>query len=157
MEPKKLVDGEALSLPPLQVIVSELAPRRIALAKLDIRLLDSLKTLEEKLREHLSTRVSVLIDAEEDWVESLTFGKWDSKWQFLLENGAAGEPDSWKTQPLVTASREKRVSVFTDGFIEKLVRAAVEQLDAQIAERENAITIAGSLIGALEADDDLPF
>lgn len=160
MAPKKRGDGEAVPLPPLQEVVSELTPRKLALGKLDLKLLDSLKAIEEKLREHLSTRVSVTIDSniEEgmEWAEILTFGKWDGKWQFLLEYGETGDPDNWKTQSLVTASREKRVSVFTGGFIENLVRAAVAQLDEQIAERENAITIASNLIGALEVHDESP-
>lgn len=162
MAPKKLGGGEAVSLPPLQQVVSELAPRKVTLGKLDLTLIDSLKTLEEKLRDHLSTRVTVNVDGAVDmeggqWAEMLTFGKWDGRWQFLLEFGDPGDPEDWKTQPLVTASREKRVHVFTGGFVEKLVRAAVVQLDTQIAERENAVKIARSLIAALEVDNDRPF
>lgn len=157
MAPKKRGDGEAV--PPLQEVVSELTPRRVALGRLDITLLDSLKAIEEKLRTHLSTRVSVTIDSQleegMEWAEVLTFGKWDGKWQFLLEYGETSDPEGWKTQPLVTASREKRVSVFTGGFIERLVRAAVAQLDAQIAEREAAIKIASNLIAALEVHDEI--
>jgi len=163
MAPKKLGGGEATALPPLHEVVSELAPRKGALSKLDLKLVESLKTLEEKLREHLSTRVSVNVDSrfEEgmEWVEMLTFGKWDGRWQLLLESGDPGDPENWKTQPLVSASREKRVEVLTSGAIEKVVREAVTQLDAQIAEREHAMKVANDLITALTpgGDDDLPF
>ncbi len=159
MTPRKQGGGGAS--PSLKDAVAELAPRKNTLGELDLKLLESLKTVEHKLREHLPTRVSVTIESNSDvgveWAEVLTFGKWDGKWQFLLENGETNDPEGWKTQPLVTASREKRVTAFTGGHIEKLVRAAVSQLDAQITERENALAIASSVIDALEVDDDHPF
>jgi hypothetical protein len=46
---------------------------------------------------------------------------------------------------------DKRVRVLTGGFLEKLVRDAARQLDAQISERKNAIKIADSLIEVLDS------
>ena len=152
-------------MPSLHKVVADLAPRRQTLSALDNKLSELVRTFEEKLREHVSTRVSTCIDSgmrEEigsSWIEMLTFGKWDNKWQFLLETGDDDDPENWKIQPLGSAPREKRVQVFTEGHMEKLIREASKQLDAQIAEREKAVKIADALIGVLDplgADDDLP-
>lgn len=161
---RKAGGGEAT--PSLTKVVSELKPRRLALSTLDTQLADTLRVVEEKLREHVSTRVSTCIELEVQdgqgttWSEVLAFGKWDNKWQLLLESGLDEDPEGWKTQPLVTAAREKRVKVFTDGHMEKLIREAAKQLDAQIAEREAALKIASNLIEALDGEerlDDIPF
>jgi hypothetical protein len=87
-----------------------------------------------------------------EWGEVLAFGKWDGKWQLLIESGIIGDPEEeWKTQPLVTASRDQRVRVLTGGFLEKLVREAAVQLDAQISERKDAIKIADNLVEVLDS------
>lgn len=147
--------GEGGAPPSLNEVVSDLAPRRVALNNLDLKIVDALKRLEEKLRAHISTRVSITMEAtfEEgiEWGEVLTFGKWDGKWQLLIETGVIGDPEDWKTQPVVTASREKRVRVLTEGFLEKLVREAAVQLDVQISERKKAIKIADNLVEVLES------
>jgi hypothetical protein len=147
--------GEGGAVPSLNEVVSDLAPRRVALNNLDLKIVDALKRLEEKLRAHISTRVSismeVTLEQGIEWGEMLTFGKWDGKWQLLIEAGVIGDPEDWKTQPLVTASRDKRVRVFTEGCMEKLVREAAAQLDVQIAERKEAIKIADNLVEVLES------
>jgi hypothetical protein len=161
---KKAGGGEAA--PPLQEVVAELAPRRQTLSALDNKLSELLRTIEEKFRDHVSTRVSTCINSvmqEEigsSWVEMLTFGKWDNKWQLLLESGDDDDPENWKVQLLSSAPREKRVQVLTEGHMEKLIREASKQLDAQIADREKAVQIADALVVVLNpqgADDDLPF
>jgi hypothetical protein len=159
---KKAAGGEAV--PPLEVVLSDIAKRNLTLGKLDLKIVSAVKTLEEKLRGHLSTRVSTTIDASVEqgveWCEVLTYGKLDGKWQFLIESGHTDDPDGWKTQPLASAAREKRIEVFTGGFLEKLVRGAAAHLEAQISEREKAIEIANSLIAAFAehgVGDDHPF
>lgn len=158
---KKAVGGEAL--PSLATVLSKIAKRRGDLDTLDTKLTESVTTLEEKLRNHISTRVSTVIQEGDpfDDQERLIFGKWDGRWQFLIETGGFDSPENWKTQPLVNASREMRVRVFTGGFMEKLVREAEQQLEAQIAEREKAMKVASNLIEALGPeggpDDDIPF
>jgi hypothetical protein len=159
MAPETTGEGEAT--PSLNEALADLGPRQLALSKLDTRIVDAVKKLEEKLRARLSTRVvtSISLDEATEHVEVLAFGKHDGKWQLLIESGDLGDPAFWKKQPLVSASREMRVRVFTEGLMEKLVRDAAKQIDEQIEERHNAIKIADQLIDALgeEADDDIPF
>lgn len=146
-------NGEGVPLPSLKQVVSALAPRRKTLNNLDLQLVEALKRVEDRLRAHISTRVSTELETrfEEgaEWCEELTFGKLDGKWQLLIESGLVGDPEIWKAQPLVTSSRERRVQVLNGGFLEKLVHEAVAQLDAQIAEREAAIKMANNLADVL--------
>jgi Rad3-related DNA helicase len=159
MAPEKPGEGEAT--PSLNEALAELGPRQLALGKLDVKIVDAVKKLEEKLRARLSTRVvtSISLDETTQRVEVLAFGKLDGRWQLLIETGELDEPEFWKKQPLVSASREMRVRVFTGGFMEQLVRDAAKQLDEQIADRHEALKIADNLIDALgeEADDGIPF
>ncbi len=157
MTPEKSGEGEAV--PSINEALAELGPRQLTLGKLDVRITEVVKTLEEKLRARLSTRVAtgMFLDENTERVEVLAFGKHDGRWQFLIETGDLDQPELWKKQPLVSASRETRVRVFTEGFMEKLVRGAAKQLDEQIAERHSALKIADHLIDALGADDDTPF
>jgi len=157
---KKAGGGEAL--PSLNSVLSTLATHRSKLDEYDKQLSEVVKTLEDKLRARISTRVFTVMQTggefpHELWQERLTFGKWDGRWQLLIESGDIDDPESWKTQPLISAAREMRVRVFTDGFMEKLIREAGQQLEAQIAERVNAMKIASNLIDALAVDDDIPF
>lgn len=160
MAPKKT--GGSESMLPLKEIVADLGPRRITLDKLDLQILNAIQALEERLRARISTRVTTVIETTgtaggPEWAEILTFGKHDGQWQFLIENGDISDPEDWKRQPLSSASREKRARVFTEGFLEKLVREAAQQLDGQISERKQAVKIAENLIDALGVDDDIPF
>lgn len=147
-------------MPSLTEALAELGPRQRALGKLDTKLTEAVKTLEEKLRARLSTRVAtdIFYDEATEQVELLVFGKHDGKWQLQIESGDIDQPELWKKQPLVSASRETRVRMFTGGFVEKLVRDAATQLDEQITKRQNALTMADALITALTGpDDDIPF
>lgn len=153
--------------PPLVKIVNELSKRRVRIDALDTAISDLIKTIEETLRAHVSTRVYTPIgggpstdtpgDPDELYVEQLVFGKHDGRWQLLIEAGRLDDDRGWRTTPLLSAPREVRVSVFSGGHAEKLVRGALAQLDEQIKEREYAHALAQSLASALGGpDDDIP-
>lgn len=56
-------------------------------------------------------------------------------------DGAREHPSAISTHTFIAAFR---------GFLEKLVRAAAVQLDAQISERKDAIKIADNLVEVLD-------
>jgi hypothetical protein len=140
----------------LKKIVGGLAPRTAQISELDNTISTATKRLEEGLRAHISTRVSTTLQASDDgmWIEQLTFGKFDGRWQLLIESGEIDDENDWKTTPLVSAPRETRLNAFNNGHVEKLIRNALAQLDAQIKERVAAVEIAGRLIAVLEPEPD---
>ena len=139
--------GEAA--PALSDILAEIGKKAAELDKLDTSISQIIARVETGLREHFSTRITHAFPFDSDG-RVLTFGKWEGKWQLLIEAGNADAPQS----PLSSCTREVRCEVFTDGHVESLIRGAVAQLEAQLKQRHAAIATGTALAEAL---DGLPF
>jgi hypothetical protein len=137
--------GEAL--PAIEHVLEALKDRRKRLDDADTQISNLIKDIETELQAHVNTRVWTDMTDAGGPETVLAFGKHDSKWQLLIEMEF---PDgTGNTTPLLSCSREARVRVFAEGYIEALVRGAVAQLDKQLAVRENAISKATDLVRAL--------
>ena len=106
------------------------------------------------------TPISVLVQQYDDGdVMLLSFSKINSRWALVIEKGDPDPeaPALTKTM-LLASSRATRCLVFAEGHVERLIRAAHNQIEEQITEREQAIASAASLIEALGvfAFDDPP-
>lgn len=144
------------ALPALSQVLTDLAKRSAALDAIDTQISQLITRVEDGLREHFSIRISHPIHRDfggEDY-EDLVFGKWDGKWQLLIESGDIGSPDDPAVTPLMSSAREMRAKVFVEGHVEAMIRGAVAQLDEQLAQRRAALETASALAEAL---DGIPF
>jgi hypothetical protein len=150
--------------PALDGVIARIADRGRRLDLLDDQLGELIKRAEDALAGHLSVRVSVQLPTTESddpshmtFVELLVFGKENGRWQLLLEDGPDdGDPDLWRATPLSSAPRDRRAQMFAEGWIEKLLDAALAHLDREIAERESALAKAESLTSTLERSATKP-
>jgi hypothetical protein len=151
--PKK--KGEAL--PPLDEVLESLASRRIALDKLDTDISALIQRVEAGLMQHFSVRVATALEDGSDgsgFVSYLAFGKLDGRWQLMIESGFVDDGGSLKTTSLLSCPRETRLKAFTEGYIERLIRDAVVNLDRQIESRTQALQ-SGALLAQMI--DGAPF
>jgi len=146
-----LAHAAKLKAKPLAEVLVDVAKRHTHLDLLDTQVTAVIPRVEDVLRKHISVRVSTVMNQDDTWLQELVFGKWDGKWQLLVESGTVDDPEGFKTVPLVTCPRETRTAVFTGGFVDTLVRGVLGQLDARIREREHALANAHDLIAQLDA------
>lgn len=142
-------------LPPtLDVVLKNLAERSVELDRLDDKLGALIRRIESVLRTQISTRISHEFDPDpnDGEVELLTFGKHDGKFMLLLEHGVQdfGAVDIKTCTPLLSTSREMRTRVFTEGYVEQLIRSAHAQVSQQIMMREKALAAAEQIANALD-------
>lgn len=126
-------------LKPLLTRASEISKK---MAEEDDRLRERIQKVEDQLRKHISVRIDTAL---EDGLNSprLMFCKYDKAWQLVVIT------DGHET-PLVNASRETRVRVFTEKRIEKLLHDGLAQMDIMIKMRELAIVEADKILDAFE-------
>ena len=112
------------------------------LAEEDDRLRERIQKIEDQLRKHIQVRIDTAL---EDGLNSprLMFCKFDSAWQLVVLTDG-------NEVPLVRASREVRVRVFTEKRIEKLLHDGLKQMDVMIQMRELAIAEADKILEAFE-------
>lgn len=131
-------------------VLPELAKKRERLSKLDSDISALIKSVESALREHISVRVSTELRNDGDlWSERLSFGKWDNKWQLLVESGMLDDDSDWKTVPLLSCTREMRTKVFVRGHLQELIFKALDHHDSQISEREEALELGMQMLSEL--------
>jgi hypothetical protein len=149
---------------PLTAVLKQLASRRSELDQLDDDLASNIRRVEEALRKHVGVRIELdlSIGPEGDEIHTLVYGKHDGRWQLVYEISRA--PEDVSATPLVSASRELRMTMFVGGHVDALIRSAQEQIEAQLKLRKQAIGAADTIEKALieaaaiaEVDDDLPF
>jgi hypothetical protein len=133
--PQKKADAKASGLGD---VLQQIGERRRLLDSLDAEITESIRLVEERMRQHLNVRVTVHLPSEEGWAENLTFGKAEGRWQLLLEAGPDMTEEGWSTKPLVNASRSMRADVFRGGHVRRLLLEAVEKLDSEIEDRRAA-------------------
>ncbi len=116
-----------------------LAPLRSRLDDQDTKIGSLIGVIEEALR----NRVNVRISTDMGDGRTLAFSKSNNKWHLLVEsNGASAS--------LLSSPRQLRCDVFALGHVEALIHGALEQIDAMIAARANAIGEAARILAALE-------
>lgn len=106
------------------------------ISKIDDDLLEKIRLLEIKLREHVNVRLSVPMSDG----RKLVFGKTSRDWKFMIVDDRGS---GW----LESASREERVLAVP--FLETLIRTASNQLDQMAHDREQAIHNAEKMLEAL--------
>lgn len=141
----------------LAQVLNEVAERNRTLDELDSRLSASIARIEAMLSTHFSVRLALAISESEHGEltgNSLVWGKHDGKWQLIIET----DRGNWDptTTPLLSASREWRSRVFSEGHLEALIRNAVSYLDTQISARHAALANADAVVEALDGMD-IPF
>lgn len=122
-------------------VLAEAASESERLGQLDDELRGIIVNIELRLRAAVNTSLTVDIDAD----TSLSFCKHKGKWCFVIET------DKSET-PLVGASRDTRVSVFTGGHVERLVRESAQSVRDQIQDRGVAIESARNLMLELPSE-----
>jgi hypothetical protein len=99
----------------------------------------------------LGVRASVRMNpGDHEWNEFLTFGKFGSVWQLLIEAGPdEDDPEHWSTTPLCNASRELRLQAvdLISELIENLVKEAASQVTAVQAKATQVENILAELKG----------
>ena len=149
---------------PLTAVLKQLASRRSELDQLDDDLASNIRRVEEALRKHVGVRIDLDLSMgpEGDEIHTLAYGKHDGRWQLVYEISRA--PEDVSATPLVSVSRELRMTMFVGGHVDALIRSAQEQIEAQLKLRKQAIAAADTIEKALieaaataEVDDDLPF
>jgi hypothetical protein len=96
------------------------AEEAIASLKLGVTASVTLEELEEEIAPGLER------------ITCLTFGKEGSAWRLLIERGVVGEPETWKTTPLVSASRETRL--LATKHLRELLKKLIEVAEAHVEE-----------------------
>jgi hypothetical protein len=172
MPAKPPTEAEAQPAPNLTAVVKQLGERRKRLDALDDRLADTIKVVESVLRDHVSVRVSKVIwaDSYDSSYEQLSFTKLNGKWVLAVESGTAtqnGDEQIDQATPLRDCSREKRSQMFAAGHVEGLLHDALDQVNEEIAKREEALIVADRLHKSLavfakqgvdnDDDDGSPF
>jgi hypothetical protein len=127
--------------PTLEVVLAELQRRKEAIDVLDDEITAMIKESEEALRGYITVRISTRLPThvDEHFEEFLAYGKADGKWSLLIIREWLNGSDNIDEMPLVNASRERRMQVLADGYLERLIREAITHLDKQISLRKTAI------------------
>jgi hypothetical protein len=101
------------------------------------------KAEQELLALKLGVTASVLLEQGEDWESYLRFGKHGDKWRLVYESGPVmGEPEDWRDEPLLNASKEVRLRA-VDKF-EELLIALVDKATEQAEDVRTKATRATS-------------
>jgi hypothetical protein len=127
--------------------IASLKQKRDVMLALDGRMSDEITGVEDALRSlKLSVPFAICIekDPKNQYSEWLSFEKYEGKWRLTISSGPDDEPDLWSTKPLANCSREKRYDAVNNHLFD-LVTKAVEDMDRQIHEREQAVEKAGLL------------
>jgi len=107
----------------------------------------------EKALRALRLNVSASVDLEthEDWSSQLTFRKEDKEWRLLVDVGPDDDVEgvNWKSQPLITTSRELRLRALA--LLPALEKALVERVEKQMAEARETVATAAAYVVDLEA------
>lgn len=133
---------------PIKQALAELATTQERLNDLDTRISIAIRDVEERIRDHVSTRIAIVVGLPNRDEAVLAFGKHDGKWCLVLEERGGPKSGPQRT-PLLSVPREVRAEVFVGGHIEHLIRAAASQIADQIAGREVAVRNADELLDAL--------
>jgi len=123
--------------------IKKLAASSAALGDLDTKLSAALSRVEAALRRLFGVRVTTAVDVH----MQLAFGKLNGSWALLLVDDRY-EPDAVR---LADSPRDIRARMFTEGYVEALIRGAVEQIDVMIEQRNVALARANLAIAALDA------
>lgn len=126
----------------IKLALGEIATRQARLNDLDTAISLAIRDVEERLRDHVSTRIAIVVRLANRDEATLVFGKHDGKWCLAFETGG-------QRVPLVSTPREVRAGVFAGGYLAQLIYEAVAQVDEQIAERELAVRAAHDLVDAM--------
>lgn len=129
--------------PSLSHLLTELGARRRVLDDQDTEIGKAIQGIEQALRQHINTRITLVIPNG----RRIGFGKCNGAWHLLVETDFG--PNGFSDQPLSSCPRDVRSEVFVDGHVEALIRSAVSQIGAQITERETALASAAALLDAL--------
>ena len=108
---------------------------------LDSRVSEKITEIAGALRELVSIRIVVGVPPGE---AQLIFGKLDGAWCFCYDDGHA-------TVPLLSAPRDVRAKMLTDGHIERLIDSVTAQIAVNLAQREGALKAADTVLAKLRA------
>lgn len=136
----------------IEQVLARLAARTPRLDTLDDEIGRLIARTERGLHAlNLGVRMRVATSREsEDGYEFILFDKINGVWRLAIVVGQDRYPNAWISKPLADCDRETRLRAWQDGWIERLLIAAAEQLDASIEEREAAIENGRSLVEAIE-------
>ena len=135
---------------PLEDVLVKLKSQGGIIDKLDDEISVVLRNVEEILIDVVSTRIAVELPENDEggYREWLAYGKHNGRWGLLLVKYFE-ESESGSEDMLLNSPRERRVEMLSNGYLERLIRDANNQLDAQIELRKRAIATGRAIQAAL--------
>jgi hypothetical protein len=122
--------------------VENICTGQAMLDHLDSRVSEKITEIAGALRDLVSIRIAVGVPPGE---AQLIFGKLDGEWCFCYDDGYA------TPVPLLSAPRDVRAKMLTDGHIERLIDNVTAQIAINLAQREGALKAADTVLAKLRA------
>jgi hypothetical protein len=133
-----------------EIMKSDLPDRRRlheATDRLNAVLLDTEKALAEL---ELGVTAEVVLEEDErDWFKVMEFKKVGREFKLVITTGVAGDPDSFNSTALTSASRETRLAAVE--ALPKLYQKLLKAFETEVARVNNSITEVQRLADAIRA------